>query len=552
VLLLQGPPSSGHTQQVAWGPSTDTGEVQILPGVLTGLLAMPGSAISRSRKAQSPPEGAHMAPGAWHKAALLAELQLLAPFVCMLSTLSLGVAPAPAAAATAEKVEFSSQSTIEAHGRLLVSMDFDGDGAPDIATADSGLGQIDILLNLGDGTFAPAMVLATPPNARDLAAGDVDGDGNVDLILVRAGPGATGDGIVTILLNSGGASFAAPLDYPVLVSTVEGQKLTPFSVTTTDLDADGDLDLAVATVLLNVIGQPGAFSLVLNGGNDDFGEPLLTTSTNVDSQQSYSRSIVADDFDDDGSIDLAVANRLENSISILLSDGDIRNGSVRVERIGGDIALPLEILAGDVNDDSFVDLVTINEFHTYSVFLNLQGGTDPGRAGRFHHEGQVPLGDQGVPPGDLPAAGALADMDGDGTLDLVAGLVGDRIPGALAVLGNAGLGGFEPESYFGDGLNFAGVTLRDLNRDGKMDVASTQPAAGTVTVLLAPEPDAALMQLAALLAMTRLARLVRPGRKNEDHRKQGRALRQTDPTFSPARTPNALTERAEADLAGCS
>ena len=69
------------------------------------------------------------------------------------------------------------------------------------------------------------------------AAVDLDGDGDLDLAVANSGL-LGGVGNVSVLLNNGEGTFAAHVLY--------GAGDTPVSVTAADLDGDGDLDLATA------------------------------------------------------------------------------------------------------------------------------------------------------------------------------------------------------------------------------------------------------------------------------------------------------------------
>ena len=63
--------------------------------------------------------------------------------------------------------------------------DVDGDGRPDLVVAYDGHG-ISVLLNRGDGTFAPPIVVARSEKVFSVAAGDLNGDGRVDVLAQTA------------------------------------------------------------------------------------------------------------------------------------------------------------------------------------------------------------------------------------------------------------------------------------------------------------------------------------------------------------------------------
>ena len=87
--------------------------------------------------------------------------------------------------------------------------DLNGDGAPDIVTANQNDNTISVLLN-GAGTFAPEVTYAVGVSPQALGLGDFDGDGNLDLAVANSD---TDD--IAVLLNLGdGGTFGAPAFYP--------------------------------------------------------------------------------------------------------------------------------------------------------------------------------------------------------------------------------------------------------------------------------------------------------------------------------------------------
>jgi hypothetical protein len=128
-------------------------------------------------------------------------------------------------------------------GWLSVSVaigDLDGDGDSDLVVANAGDDNVSVLLNHGDGRFADHVVYRTPHAPQCVAIGDLDGDGDADFAVANS----FGDN-VSLLPNHGDGTFAANVLYGVG---------GPRCVALGDLDGDGDIDLTDASTLLAVYG----------------------------------------------------------------------------------------------------------------------------------------------------------------------------------------------------------------------------------------------------------------------------------------------------------
>ena len=134
--------------------------------------------------------------------------------------------------------------------KSVFAADLDGDGDLDLTTANCGPHNVSVLLNDGDGTFAPDSAYPVCYGPLSVFAADLDGDGDLDLTTANDFPMASYIDSVSVLLNNGDGTFAPHSAYPV------GD--FPQSVFAADLDGDGDLDLTTAnygprnvSVLLN-------------------------------------------------------------------------------------------------------------------------------------------------------------------------------------------------------------------------------------------------------------------------------------------------------------
>jgi hypothetical protein len=120
-----------------------------------------------------------------------------------------------------------------------VAADLDGDGDADLAV--TVLFGIDLFLNQGGGAFAERVELPVGSNPVSLEAADLNGDGRLDLVTANFLSGSGVNDNVSVLLNAGGAVFAPARNYAVGVGATD--------LAIGDLDGDGDADLVVSNFL---------------------------------------------------------------------------------------------------------------------------------------------------------------------------------------------------------------------------------------------------------------------------------------------------------------
>jgi hypothetical protein len=127
--------------------------------------------------------------------------------------------------------------------------DLNGDGKPDLAVADyaTGAGDVAILLGNGDGTFQTAVKYPAVNGADSVVMGDFNGDGNLDLAVASNSAGANSAsgsaGTVTVLLGRGDGTFRNSIVY--------GAGNNPLSLAVGDVNGDGQPDLVLADTLAN-------------------------------------------------------------------------------------------------------------------------------------------------------------------------------------------------------------------------------------------------------------------------------------------------------------
>lgn len=189
------------------------------------------------------------------------------------------------------------------------AVDLDGDGDKDLAVANQFLNNVSILLNNGDGTFQYPVFYGAGSSPWSIFAADLDGDSVNDLAVPNQ---ESND--VSILINNGNATFRPAANY--------GVGMGPTAVFAADLDGDDDRDLAVVREYSLYSDN---FSIFKSIGNGTF---QLAADYEMGLEPTDVSSV---DFDGDGYNDLAVANKLNYNVSILINcrgGGDCDNDGI--------------------------------------------------------------------------------------------------------------------------------------------------------------------------------------------------------------------------------
>lgn len=239
-------------------------------------------------------------------------------------------------------------------GRLPVFVavaDLDADGHHDLIVANKGSGNVSILFGDGLGSFGAQRVLPSGIGPVAVAVGDFDTDDDVDLVVVdHSSPDAlTPSNTVTVFLGEGGRGFSEDARYQV------GD--FPRSVAVADLNADGDLDLAIQE---SGSSTSGRVNVLLGDGAANFREATSSVET-------WTRApiVATGDLDLDGAEDVVLAGS-DSLVTILIGDG---TGAL----VGPSMYVFGELTAGalaDLDRDGDLDLA-VADFWSLIVWENV-------------------------------------------------------------------------------------------------------------------------------------------------------------------------------------
>jgi uncharacterized protein (TIGR03437 family) len=356
-----------------------------------------------------------------------------------------------------------------------------------------------------------------------VVAGDFNNDGKLDLAVASSGG-------VSVLLGNGDGTFRSPLT--VVLPGGTASNIASRHLAVADFNRDGKLDLAegssavlllgrgdgtfqdpigygvpgpLAAGDLNGDGKPdlavgrsaGAVSILLGNGDGAFQPPAEFLAAASGGQ------VIIADFDGDGRPDLAVAGQATGGFGILLGKGDgtfARSFSVAgcVPNVvcSGGPGYPLGV--ADLNGDGKLDIITSYGFGQQrgAVLLGNGDGTFREVPGQTFSDGK--LFPSGI--GEFATVIVVADLNGDGKLDAVFGYSDSCCGGGYRVvsvcLGN-GDGSFQPAMAIAVGERPSSVAIGDFNGDNKPDLAVANETSNNVTTLINQGSGALLTALSA-------------------------------------------------------
>lgn len=232
---------------------------------------------------------------------------------------------------------------------------------------------------------------------------------------------------------------------------------TPTSIAVVDLNNDQKVDLAVAN------GEDNSVSILLGNGDGTF-QSAISYNTGEAPEE-----VVASDFNADEKADLAIANSFDDTLSIFIGKGD---GSFE-DAVSYDVGeFPLSMVIADFNGDDKDDLAVANGgglFSSGDISILLGNGD-----GTFQAASSLVAGSS---PTDI----CSSDLNDDEKMDLA---VVDSLDNTISILLGNGNGTFQSAVNYAVGQSPFGVTAGDFNNDQKEDIAVANSGGNNVSILL--------------------------------------------------------------------
>ena len=343
---------------------------------------------------------------------------------------------------------------IPAHAQAKIpflNIDPGPQGSIDILATEFADESLSVLLNDGAGSYSLNQDLAFSDFAG-MALGDLDGDGDLDLVLgTQVRSQLNREVSFRVLLNDGSGEFSEFDVVDVEFDNPLNSGFSQFDIGLGDIDGDSDLDVVA-------IGGPQRIVVMLNDGSATFSQGPTSNAPALGDGAFGQGPIAFADIDDDGDVDVAVGSDENTSVIIYKNDG--AGNLTEVDSIGLQGEFVNNVIFADIDGDGDFDVLSEGAEDSAAVTIGLNDGT-----GEFT-ENQI------VPPMGFDSESiiglAVGDIDDDGDLD-IAFTLGDA--NDVLIFKNEIVGGI-PSFSLAQTISLTDtdfVHFADIDGDGDLD-----------------------------------------------------------------------------------
>lgn len=283
----------------------------------------------------------------------------------------------------------------------------------------------------------------TSETSANASFGDLNGDGNLDIVLAK---GRHWPLVDRVLIGDGKGGIKEAYDVGVASRKSYSGRLI-------DIDGDGDLDVVISN------DQPSPKLVYLNDGTGHF-----TVGSTYGKPEWQGRNATIADMNGDGYLDLLVPHRNGGQSHLYFGAKNADLAHLRNVPFGPADAQTRIAEAADFNGDGKLDVVLIDEKTGVSVQFGHGDGT---------FAAPIPIGDKSI----VPYALQIGDAHCDGKMDFIVG----NVQAPSVVYFNDGTGTAFTPVPFGDNKGTAyGIALGDFDKDGRPDIAVARSEAPNV------------------------------------------------------------------------
>ncbi|MCP4045604.1 MAG: DUF4347 domain-containing protein, partial [Gammaproteobacteria bacterium] len=283
--------------------------------------------------------------------------------------------------------------------------------------------------------FSSNTISTDADGARDVQVADVDGDGDMDVLSA-----SSNDGEIAWYENDGSENFTAHT-----ITTISTASESAYSVHVADLDGDGDMDVFSASYADDEI------AWYENDGSENFTTHVIDSGTTANG----ATSVNVADLDGDGDLDVLSSSLWSGDIVWYENDGSENFTTHTISASD----YPLDVTIADVDNDGDMDLLSVEYYSGDITWLENDGSEN-------FTEHTI---DTFSTASEVAGSVHVADVDGDGDLDVLATIYGDD---KINWYENDGSENFTTHTITSSADGAFSVATADIDGDGDLDILS--------------------------------------------------------------------------------